>query len=176
MRPRHKEIATKLEALVGKRFNEITLNKALSDIFGEEIKVEEGCVDVDYLADYNLMFNVETDGIAGCFDVYVLKHRPDYSGDTTMYVTEVGYEFERFRHIMDYTNNHDRGLVDKVNRCYATRTDSFYDIVGLLARRDVDEIVGINTNEATIEELAPHYLRHNADDKDLRTIVEYCRI
>jgi hypothetical protein len=46
--------------------------------------------------DYNLGWNSEQEGIAGFYDIYVLKSKPDYIGNYTMYVTEVGYEFDGF--------------------------------------------------------------------------------
>lgn len=93
---RQKKLIQDLESLVHRRFNEETLNAELSIIFGEEVKVEEICQDADYLMDYNLGWNSEQDGIAGFYDIYVLKAREGYTGDNTMYVTEVGYEFDGF--------------------------------------------------------------------------------
>lgn len=93
---RQKKLIQDLESLVHRRFNEETLNAELSIIFGEEVKVEEGCQDCDYLMDYDLMWNSEKKGIAGFFDIYVLKSKPNYVGRYTMYVTEVGYEFDGF--------------------------------------------------------------------------------
>jgi len=96
MTERQKKLIHDLESLVHRRFNEETLNAELSKIFGEKVKVEEGCQDCDYLMDYDLMWNSEKEGIAGFYDIYVLKCKPNYSGENTMYVTEVGYEFDRF--------------------------------------------------------------------------------
>jgi hypothetical protein len=93
---RQKKLIQDLESLVHRRFNEETLNAELSIIFGEEVKVEEICQDADYLMDYNLGWNSEQDGIAGFYDIYVLKARDGYTGYETMYVTEVGYEFDGF--------------------------------------------------------------------------------
>lgn len=96
MTERQRKLIQDLESLVHKRFNEETLNAELSRIFEERVQVEEGCADCDYLPDYNLMWNSEKKGIAGFYDIYVLKHKPNYEGDNTMYVTEVGYEFDGF--------------------------------------------------------------------------------
>jgi hypothetical protein len=96
MTERQKELIQALESLVHRRFNEETLNAELSEIFGEPVNVEEICQDVDYLMDYNLAWNSEQKGIAGFYDIYVLKCKPNYSGENTMYVTEVGYEFDSF--------------------------------------------------------------------------------
>lgn len=89
-------IKAKLNKLVFKRFSKESLEKKLSEIFdGEEIHIELGCEDVDYLTDWNYMFSSEQDVIGGDFDVYVLMHkenRPGFDGATFM-VTEVGWEF-----------------------------------------------------------------------------------
>lgn len=93
---RQRKLIRDLESLVHRRFNEETLNAELSKIFGEKVKVEEGCQDCDYLMDYDLMWNSEKEDIAGFYDIYVLKAKEGYTGDNTMYVTEVGYEFDGF--------------------------------------------------------------------------------
>ena len=85
-------IVIALESLVHRRFNKESLEKKLSDIFGEPITIELGCEDVDYLPDWNYMFSVENDEIGGDFDIYVLMHKPS-TDKNTMYVTEVGYDF-----------------------------------------------------------------------------------
>lgn len=86
-------IVIALESLVHRRFNKESLEKKLSDIFGQPITIELGCEDIDYLPDWNYMFNVENDEIGGDFDIYVLMHRNKDIWGNTMYVTEVGYEF-----------------------------------------------------------------------------------
>ena len=87
------DVISKLENLVYQRFNEETLNEELSKIFGEEIKVEIGCEDVDYLTDWDYMFTSNQDIIGGDFDIYFLKHRENNVAKETFMVTEVGYEF-----------------------------------------------------------------------------------
>lgn len=96
MTNRQRQLIQDLESLVHRRFNEDTLNAELSKIFGEKVKVEEICQDCDYLMDYNLGWNSEKEDIAGFYDIYVLKAKEGYTGDNTMYVTEVGYEFDGF--------------------------------------------------------------------------------
>jgi hypothetical protein len=86
-------IVIALEHLVQRRFNKESLEKELSRIFGQPITLELGCEDVDYLSDWNYMFNVENDEIGGDFDIYVLMHRNKDIWGNTMYVTEVGYDF-----------------------------------------------------------------------------------
>lgn len=90
-------IYTKLNNLVHKRFSKKSLEEELSKIFGgEEIHIELGCEDVDYLTDWNYMFTSGQDVIGGDFDIYVLYHknsRPhDFDGSTFM-VTEIACEF-----------------------------------------------------------------------------------
>ena len=96
------EIITFLENLVHKRFSEETLNKELSVFFKRKIEVSnvsQGRIDSgeddDELADYNLMFNIESgyDSDSGYYDIYMLPMRRPGWNDADMYVTEVSYEF-----------------------------------------------------------------------------------
>lgn len=91
---KQKQIILALENLVHSRFNQETLEKKLSDIFNETIKLEEAYIDVDTFPDWNLIFESKQEEIGGIFDVYILKQKnTDFQGNT-MYVTEVGYEFD----------------------------------------------------------------------------------
>lgn len=93
---RQHDISAKLEKLVLKRFNEKTLEEELSKIFGgEEIHIELGCEDVDYLTDWNFMFTSEQEDIGGDFDIYVLYHKEKRVGHdgATFMVTEVACNF-----------------------------------------------------------------------------------
>ena len=94
------EIKTFLEGLVHSRFSIEALNEKLSNFF--EVKIEvynasQGRIDSgeddDELADWNLMFNL--DGFPNpCFvDIYFLPMRREGFEGSTMYITEVGYEF-----------------------------------------------------------------------------------
>ena len=101
---RQKEIIDFLENLVTQRFSEETLNKTLSDFFQEPIKVENNTQqridnldfssEEDLPTDFNLMFNIETEDEYGYFDIYMLPMRRAGFDYSTMYITEVGYEFE----------------------------------------------------------------------------------
>ena len=91
---KQKQIILALENLVHSRFNQETLEKKLSDIFNETIKLEEAYIDVDTLADWNLIFESKQEEIGGIFDIYILKHKNTDIQGNTMYVTEVGYEFD----------------------------------------------------------------------------------
>lgn len=101
---REKEIINFLENLVTQRFSEETLNKTLSDFFQEPIKVENNTQqridnldfssEEDLPTDFNLMFNIETEDEYGYFDIYMLPMRRAGFDYSTMYITEVGYEFE----------------------------------------------------------------------------------
>ena len=98
------EIIYFLENLVGKRFSIESLNKTLSDFFGTTIQVynaSQGRIDNgeddDELADWNLMFAYESQDenanpIDG--DIYFLPMRREGFDGATMYITEVGYEFQ----------------------------------------------------------------------------------
>lgn len=78
--------------------------------------------------------------------------------------------------IMDGTNGHNSNLVEKINTCYQVRKDSFRAIVKLLADRDKDEFETCDPKTADIETLCFEYCQHVADDKDLETIISYCRL
>jgi len=91
-----KQIATYLEELVGKRFNEETLNKRLSDILQWEVKVEDISDKEDELADYNFVFGFgnAVSELYGYGDIYFLKMRREGFYGATFYVTEVNVDFE----------------------------------------------------------------------------------
>lgn len=91
-----KQIATLLEELVGKRFNEETLNHRLTDIFQWEVKVEDISDKEDELSDYNFVFGFgDTDSeLYGFGDIYFLKMRREGFDGATFYVTEVNVDFE----------------------------------------------------------------------------------
>lgn len=79
--------------------------------------------------------------------------------------------------IMDGSTSHDKDLIVQINTCYAQRRDLFYEIIRLLAQRDVDEFDdSIDVNTASIKDIAYHYLHAIADDQDLQTIANYCRV
>lgn len=79
--------------------------------------------------------------------------------------------------IMDGSTSHDKDLIMQINTCYAQRRELFYEIISLLAKRDVDEFDdSININTASIKDIAYHYLHAIADDQDLQTIANYCRV
>jgi hypothetical protein len=102
--PRQLEVIDFLDKLVQNRFNMETLNKKLSDFFGEPIELENNTqarldsgdftCDEDLPADYNLMFNLEREDQYGYFDIYMLPMRREGFEGSTMYITEVGYEFD----------------------------------------------------------------------------------
>jgi hypothetical protein len=90
--PRQLEVINFLEQLVHNRFSTESLNKKLSDFFGEPIEVQEA--NSEDLADFNLMFNLEREDQYGYFDIYMLPMRREGFDGSTMYITEVAYEFE----------------------------------------------------------------------------------
>lgn len=93
MTEKQKNIVNSLEELVHSRFNKETLEKKLSEIFDEDIKIELGYEDVEDFSDWDFMFSSTQDEIGGDFDVYVLMHRNCDILGNTMYVTEIGYDF-----------------------------------------------------------------------------------
>lgn len=90
---RKEGISKGLEALVHRRFNIDTLNKAVSKILGEEVKLELGRLDTDE-PDWCYQWNSEKEDAAGFYDIYVLMQRNTDCCDNNLYVTEVGYEFD----------------------------------------------------------------------------------
>lgn len=79
--------------------------------------------------------------------------------------------------IMDGSTSHSPRLVELINQCYVERKDLFFEVVRLLAQRDRDEFDdSIDANTASIKDIAYHYLHAIADDQDLETIINYCRL
>ena len=91
-----KQIATLLEELVGKRFNEETLNHRLTDIFQWDVKVEDITDEESVIVDYNFAFEFgDADSeLYGFGDIYFLKMRREGFDGATFYVTEVNVDFE----------------------------------------------------------------------------------
>lgn len=93
---KEKEISSRLESLVGNRFNKESLEKTLSIIFEVDIVLDDISEKEDELADYNFVggFDIPEQSLYGFFDVYFLKmRRPGFDG-ADIYVTEVAIEFE----------------------------------------------------------------------------------
>jgi hypothetical protein len=89
-------IVKQLENLVQERYNLKTLTKKVSEIFNEDIKIEDitlGKHDCD-LSDYNLLFESKNEDTSGFFDIYFLKTRKTGYNGETMYITEISFEFE----------------------------------------------------------------------------------
>jgi hypothetical protein len=79
--------------------------------------------------------------------------------------------------IMDGSTSHSPRLVELINQCYVERQDLLFEVVRLLAQRDRDEFDdSIDANTASIKDIAYHYLHAIADDQDLITIINYCRL
>jgi hypothetical protein len=96
MNKEEKKIANQLEELVGNRFNKKTLESKLTEIFGHKAKVEDISRKDDELADYNLLTLIDNKktGVYAYVDIYYLKMRRKGFDDATIYITEVGIEFE----------------------------------------------------------------------------------
>ena len=85
----------KIENLVTKRFNKKSLEKKLSQILGEDvrlIKVDEK----ELVGDYEFTFGVNNDKseLYGYGTIFYLPMRKGNISGDTIYVTEVFYEFE----------------------------------------------------------------------------------
>jgi hypothetical protein len=101
MTSRQKQVVEFLEGLVYGRESIESLNKKISEHFGEKIEVEnvsQGRIDNgdedDELTDWNLMFNSESEETFGYFDIYFLPMRRVGFDGSTMYITEISWEFE----------------------------------------------------------------------------------
>jgi len=90
-----------LEELVHERFSIESLNEILSTFFGVSVEVynasqeriDNGEED-DGLVDWNLMFGFESEDLFVDGDIYFLPMRREGFDGATIYVTEVGYEFQ----------------------------------------------------------------------------------
>lgn len=95
---RQKEVAKQFEALLHRRFNEDSLNKELSRIFGEEVKVSEWTEDDPcWNGDWCYTFEISSGELEGYFDLYFLKMREqneEYDDGLRFYITEIDYNFE----------------------------------------------------------------------------------
>lgn len=80
--------------------------------------------------------------------------------------------------LMDTTNGHSESLVIRINDAYMYANKPFKQIATTLAIRDKEEFVdavGCNPEDANIDELCYYYCMRVADDKDLETILSFCR-
>jgi hypothetical protein len=94
MRESEKKFAEALENLVGRRFETIAkLESYLTEYLASDkpIKLEYASqnYESDHTPDWNLISNCENEFVFCDFDIYFL-----YDRYNTLYITEVGYEFE----------------------------------------------------------------------------------
>lgn len=87
---KQKEIASKIESLVHKRYNKELLTDFLKTVFNEEIELI--LTDSD-TSDYNYVFESKKDETYGFFDIYFLKMKTWGFDGSNIYITEVNYEF-----------------------------------------------------------------------------------
>lgn len=89
-----------------------------------------------------------------------------------IHLTEVG--------IMDTSNGHCPCLVDKINQAYIKKPYDFGLIIDTLINRDLKdfmETTGHNKPSEMNAKIKYHdYCQFVADDQDLKTIINYCRI
>lgn len=82
--------------------------------------------------------------------------------------------------LMDTSNGHDKDLVMQINYAWDSAEERFYDIVHLLVQRDMDEweekVYSTPTNKLNRREMCYLYCQNVADDTDLQTILNYCRV
>lgn len=78
--------------------------------------------------------------------------------------------------LIDGSNNHDPKLVERINSAYNEKPKQFAKIVDLLAQRDIDEWDNPEFYAQQPREKCRVYCQHIADNKDLETILNYCRM
>ena len=82
--------------------------------------------------------------------------------------------------LMDTSNGHDKDLVMQINYAWDVAEEPFYDIVRFLVQRDMDEweerVHNIPINKLNRREMCYQYCQNVADDTDLQTILNYCRV
>ena len=86
-------IVSELELLIGKRFNEESLNNELSKIFCESIKVLLDTDDDNENSDYHYTFSSDDEEFGGEFDLYFLKHKNIDELNNTLYITDIDFNF-----------------------------------------------------------------------------------
>lgn len=133
--------------------------------------------DATITATITMSVNAESEGraIAKIKDTIPSKVFNRFGGNMLYAITIDDIHLTEIR-IMDGSTSHDKRLVNLINQCYAERRDAFFEIVGLLSKRDVDEFDDFDTNTASPYDLAERYLHAIADDLDLQTIINYCRV
>lgn len=103
MTNRQKRVVKFLEGLVHGRESIESLNKKLSEHFGEKIEVYNKTQDYinrgeedpdDVLTDWNILFDSKKNETFGYFDIYFLPMRRAGFDGATMYITEVSWEFD----------------------------------------------------------------------------------
>lgn len=77
-------------------------------------------------------------------------------------------DVEELSPIMNITNNHDKTLVDKINKAYYQKSEDFETIVRALMERDIDECL-----DKCIGQDIHSYLMQVADDNDLEIILKF---
>ena len=83
-------VRRRLEGLEHMRMTEEELNERLTQIFGREVKVEQGQYDEDWQGDDYYTFCVDDEEIGGYFDIYYLKT----NGQDKFYISETCINFE----------------------------------------------------------------------------------
>lgn len=82
--------------------------------------------------------------------------------------------------LMDTSNGHDKDLVMRINYAWDVAEEKFYEIVHFLVQRDMGEweerVRDIPANKLTRREMCYQYCYNVADDVDLQTILNYCRV
>lgn len=89
----------------------------------------------------------------------------------------INFEDDAEIEVMNTYNAHNAELVERINKAYNANEYDFLQIAELLIRRDWEEFVEkTGDRKRGLEERAFDYCQNVADDKDLETILSYCRM
>lgn len=95
--------------------------------------------------------------------------------DNTKDIQIVGFDDDEpaSADLMDTSNNHDPALVELINKAYREKPKDVWKIVRFLAERDSEFAI---LSKVDPRNACHDYCQHIADDKDLDTILNYCKI
>lgn len=172
-----------IDAFLYRKRNELELEDKFSgkELVGKFFKFEGGVYKITGFSDRGIL-------------VDEIAPSPKNEGWITV---EIGAsQFEKiepisdYEEIMDTTNNHNEGLVNKINLAWNEKREQFFPILCALYKRDNDEILNSDAFTFTEEIMrdydtiyeymsanwdieAYNYLMHIADDTDLECILNF---
>lgn len=97
------------------------------------------------------------------------------NGEDIVCSCELSDAFAKTYDLMDSTNHHNKELVRKINEAWIRRRGLFITITDLLIERDTDMESNPELYTKDSEARCRAYCQNIADNKDLETILGYCR-